>query len=145
MDELSAVTDLLYGPGTAIPGLSLTDEEAMAMVRQRFPRAEFCLVRDWLWLDLEVTPVEREQLSKTGRQPVVVYAHTVIYDSNRRWDVDGRSQLSYHGDERRWRVVGDECLLNSVARGQEFVFDTQGQDAPVQWILSLLEASSSSK
>lgn len=36
-------------------------------------------------------------------------------------------------------------LLNSVARGQEFVFDTQGQDASVQWILSLLEASSSCK
>jgi len=58
--------------------------------------------------------------------------------------VDGRSQLSYHGDARRWRIVGDECLLNSVARGQEFVFDTQGQDAPIQWILSLLESIPSS-
>jgi len=59
--------------------------------------------------------------------------------------VGGRSLLSYHGDVRRWHVVGNECLLSSVARGQEFVFDTQGQDAPVQWILSLLEARSSSK
>lgn len=87
MDELTAVTDLLYGPGTAIPGLSLTDEEAMAMVRQRFPYTEYCLVRDWQWLELEVTPAERDQLSKTGRQPVLVYAHTVVYDSARRWDV----------------------------------------------------------
>ncbi len=58
--------------------------------------------------------------------------------------VDGRSQLSYHGDARRWQVADDECLLNSVARGQEFVFDTQGQDAPIQWILSLLESIPSS-
>ena len=87
MDELSPVTDLLYGPGTAIPGLSLTDEEAMAMVRQRFPYTEYCLVRDWQWLELEVTSAERDQLSKTGRQPVLVYAHTVVYDSARRWDV----------------------------------------------------------
>ncbi|ARN47001.1 MULTISPECIES: DUF6957 family protein [Pseudomonas] len=86
MDELSAVTDLLYGRGTPMSGLSLTDEEAMAMVRQRFPFNEFCLVRDWLWLDLAVTPAEREQLSNTGRQPVLVYAHTVVYDSARRWD-----------------------------------------------------------
>lgn len=50
-----------------------------------------------------------------------------------------------HGNARRWRVVGDECLLNSVARGQEFVFETQGQDAPVKWVLSLLEARSSCK
>ena len=59
--------------------------------------------------------------------------------------VGGRSLLSYHGDVRRWHVVGNECLLSSVARGQEFVFDTQGQDVPAQWILSLLEARSSSE
>lgn len=58
--------------------------------------------------------------------------------------VDGLSQLSYHGDARRWQVADDECLLNSVTRGQEFVFDTQGQDAPTQWILSLLESIPSS-
>jgi len=102
MDELCAVTDLLYGLGTPMPGLSLTDEEAMALVRQRFPYAEFCLVRGWQWLELEVTAVEREQLSKTGRQPVVVCAHTVIYDSNRRWDVGDFVRSSplhiWHGD-----------------------------------------------
>jgi len=54
----------------------------------------------------------------------------------------GRSLLSYHGDVHRWHVAGTECLLSSVGRGQEFVFDTQGQDAPVQWILSLLRARS---
>lgn len=100
MDELSAVTDLLYGRGTPMSGLSLTDEEAMAMVRQRFPFNEFCLVRDWLWLDLAVTPAEREQLSNTGRQPVLVYAHTVVYDSARRWDAGtlcGHRRYVLHG------------------------------------------------
>lgn len=55
--------------------------------------------------------------------------------------IDGVSQLSYHSDGRRWSVKGGECLLSSVSRGQEFVFDTQGQEAPAQWLLSLIEAT----
>jgi len=54
------------------------------------------------------------------------------------------SELLKQRFARRWQVADDDCLLNSVARGQEFVFDTQGQDAPIQWILSLLESIPSS-
>ena len=36
--------------------------------------------------------------------------------------------------------MGDECLLNSAARGQEFVFDAREQKAPAQWLRALLEA-----
>lgn len=50
------------------------------------------------------------------------------------------SQLSYHPDLGRWRLVGDECLLYSAARGQEFVFDAREQEAPAQWLRVLLEA-----
>lgn len=57
--------------------------------------------------------------------------------------VEGVSRLSYHQDVGRWRMAGHECLLKSTARGQEFVFDTQGQEAPVQWLRSLLEERSS--
>jgi len=54
---------------------------------ERFPMAEFCLVRDWLWIDLDVSHEQRAALEKTHRQPVILYAHTVIYDSARRRDV----------------------------------------------------------
>lgn len=87
MDELNAVSDMLYGPGQPMSGSAMTDEEALAHMRQRFPQGGFCLVRDWQWLDLDVADLESAELEKTRRQPVIIYAHTVIYDSARRWDV----------------------------------------------------------
>lgn len=87
MDDLQTITDLLYRPGELMPGSTMTDEQALVFARQRFPYSEFCLVRDWRWIDLNVTEAQRIELEKTQRQPVILYAHGVVYDSSRRWDV----------------------------------------------------------
>lgn len=86
MNELQEVTNLLYGDGIPMPGSKVTQEEAVRIVSKRFPFSEYCLVRDWIWVDLDVSPEQRAELSKTQRLPVIIYAHTVIYDSSRRWD-----------------------------------------------------------
>lgn len=70
-----------------MPGSKVTEEEALRIVRERFRYPDYCIVRDWIWIDLDVSAEQLEALGKTRRQPVIVYAHTVIYDSNRRWDV----------------------------------------------------------
>lgn len=87
MDDLQTITDLLYSPGELMAGSGMTNEQALAFARARFPYSEFCLVRDWQWLDLDVTEEQLALLEKTRRQPAIIYAHTVIYDSARRWDV----------------------------------------------------------
>lgn len=55
-------------------------------MRQQFPSVEYCLVRNWIWIDLDVTDEECALLEKGGRKPAVVYAHTVVYDSAGRWN-----------------------------------------------------------
>lgn len=87
MDELNAITEMLYGAGQSMVGSTMTDEQALAHMQGRRLMAEFCLVRDWIWLDLEVTDEQRAFLATTQRQPAIIYAHSVIYDSARRWDV----------------------------------------------------------
>ncbi|WP_414602843.1 DUF6957 family protein [Pseudomonas aeruginosa] len=59
------------------------------------------IVRGWLWIDLDVTEAQRVELEKTRRQPAIIYAHTVIYDSARRWDVGDfvRTSPLYRFDE----------------------------------------------
>lgn len=49
----------------------------------------------WRWIDLYVTPEQRAELARTNRQPVVIYADTVIYDSQRRWDVGDFVRTNY--------------------------------------------------
>ncbi len=86
MNDLNAVTEMLYGPGEPMSGSSMTNEEALVFAHEHLRREQFCLVRGWIWLDLDVTDAQRAVLAKTGRQPVMIYAHTVVYDSAGRWD-----------------------------------------------------------
>jgi hypothetical protein len=87
LNELSEINDLLYGPGESMPGSEMTDEQAMAYAQKTFPRGDYCLVREWIWIDLDVSEQQRAELAKTKRLPVIIYASRVVFDSNRRWDV----------------------------------------------------------
>lgn len=84
-DELGAAVNFFQEPGVVMLGQEMTDDEAMARVRERFPHKPFCLVRQWLWVDLTMPESVREELERSGRQPVVLYAHSVVLDSQGRF------------------------------------------------------------
>jgi len=50
----------------------------------------------------------------------------------------GAPSLSYHESRDRWRLQGDACLLQSVARGQEFVIDVKNYPESIEWITDLI-------
>lgn len=52
----------------------------------------------------------------------------------------GRPGLSFHRNPDRWTLAEDSCLLNSAFRGQEFVFDIGDDEAPLEWLRTLLPA-----
>lgn len=95
MKELHEITDLLYGDGISMPGAKVSQDEAVRIVRERYPYAEYCIVSNWRWIDLEVTPAQLSELTRTNRKPAVIYADTVIYDSSRRWDVGDFVRTSF--------------------------------------------------
>lgn len=98
---LSEVSSIIYGDGTPMIGCQLSDEEAMQWVRERYSNMEYCLVREWRWLDIDVSDEARDGLKKRALQPVVVYASDVIYDSRRRWDTGSwvKTSLLHRYDE----------------------------------------------
>lgn len=51
--------------------------------------------------------------------------------------------LSYHRNPGRWANEGSLCRLSSVYRGQEFVFDVGNNQAPLDWLSTLLPADPS--
>ena len=52
---------------------------------------------------------------------------------------EGNIPFSYHSDLRRWKRVGQEVRLSSVARGQEFVLDTKLFPEARDWSSGVLE------
>ncbi|MCG8910327.1 MULTISPECIES: DUF6957 family protein [Pseudomonas] len=100
-DGLSKISSIIYGDGTPMTGCQLSDEEAMQWVRERYSNMEYCLVREWCWLDIDVSDEARDGLKKRALQPVVVYANNVVYDSRRRWDTGSwvKTSLLHRYDE----------------------------------------------
>lgn len=54
---------------------------------------------------------------------------------------EGRPALGYHGDLQRWVPDGEDVLLRSVARGQEFVLDTAWYPEAGAWVRDLMRAA----
>ena len=55
-----------------------------------------------------------------------------------------RPPLGYHSDLSRWRTDENYVDLQSAARGQEFVLDTQSYPEAFEWIHGLLQARETS-
>lgn len=51
---------------------------------------------------------------------------------------NGKLPLSYHSNLSRWELAGDHALLQSAARGQEFVLDADWYPQAIGWARSLI-------
>ena len=72
------------------------------------------LVRNWLWLDLDAPKEILQNLATSQRQPAIIYADSVIYDSERRWDVGDfvrTSPLHHFADDFLFRTLNTAYLL----------------------------------
>ncbi|RRV57664.1 hypothetical protein EGJ08_17640 [Stutzerimonas stutzeri] len=111
-------------------GSPMTDEQALAYAREHCWRTEFCLVRQWLWIDLDVAEAQRIELAKTQRQPALIYAHSVIYDSARRWDVGDfvRTSPLYRFDEGfLFKTLNSIYLLLGDGQRKRAALETVGR------------------
>ncbi len=127
---METITELLYGPGQPMPGSAMTDEQALVFARKRFPHSEFCLVRHWRWIDLDVSDAQRVELEKTQRQPVILYAHGVVYDSSRRWDVGDvvrTSPLSVFEEGFLFRTLNNTYLMLGDGQRKSVALETVGR------------------
>ncbi|MYL26515.1 MULTISPECIES: hypothetical protein [Halomonadaceae] len=52
---------------------------------------------------------------------------------------EGKRPLSQHDDLSRWQLDGEQCRLQCVPRGQEFVLDTSDYPEAFSWIESLVK------
>ena len=50
-----------------------------------FPSKAFCVVRQWILIDLTVTPEEMEKLTNLSLLPMTLFAHEIVMDSGGRF------------------------------------------------------------
>lgn len=85
MVTLNEISQLLYGVGEKIPGWQGTQDELIALAAGAFPGKAFCVVKQWILIDLTVTPAEKDKLSTLGLLPATLFAHEIVLDSQSRF------------------------------------------------------------
>jgi hypothetical protein len=85
MATLEEVAQLFYGEGEATHGWEGCQEDLIALAARSFPGKAFCVVRQWILINLTVSPDEKEKLTKLGLIPVTLFAHEVVLDSRGRF------------------------------------------------------------
>lgn len=100
--KVREILDYLYGTSPMIPGTDLSREEIREELRRRNPKKQFCLVRDWTLVELDISDEARKQIEADGFQARFIYAHHIVEDSSNRWPagfwVRTSLQLRYEND-----------------------------------------------
>jgi hypothetical protein len=85
MVTLEEISQLLYGAGKEALGWQGTQDELIALAAKTFPGKAFCVVKQWILIDLTVNPAEKEKLSRLGLLPATLFAHEIVLDSKGRF------------------------------------------------------------
>lgn len=85
MVTLEEISQLLYGAGEEMPGWQGTEDELIALSAKIFPGKAFCVVRQWILIDLTVNSDEKEKLTGLGLFPATLFAHEIVLDSKGRF------------------------------------------------------------
>lgn len=82
---LDEIAQFFYGSGEVVLGWHGPQEELIGLAEQAFPGKPFCLVKQWIIADLQLTQAEQDRLASMGLLPKAVYSHEVVQDSRRRF------------------------------------------------------------
>ena len=72
----------MIGPSAVMSGCDIALEEAIRVTQERFPDRSFCVVSEWVWLDLEAPDLVIEELAAEGKKPTMLLVFNVLFDSS---------------------------------------------------------------
>ncbi|MGO4802236.1 hypothetical protein ACEN2T_23460 [Pseudomonas sp. W22_MBD1_FP4] len=82
--QADLIEDVLYGPAQMLGGSQLEDGELIELAREEFEGQPFCIVRNWMVLDLLLTEAQEREVRKQGHQPTVLFINHAVFDSESR-------------------------------------------------------------
>lgn len=85
MVTLEDISQMLYGAGEETPGWDGAEEDLIYLAAKTFPGKAYCVVRQWILIDLTVSEAEKEKLKGLGLLHATLYAHEVVFDSRNRF------------------------------------------------------------
>lgn len=72
----------MIGPSAIMQGADLNLEEAIRLTQEKFPDRSFCIVKEWVWLDLDASDLVVEELALEGKKPIMLLVFDVLFNSS---------------------------------------------------------------
>lgn len=82
--QADLIEDVLYGPAQMLGGSQLEDGELIQLAREEFEGQPFCIVRNWMIVDLLLSEAQEREVRKQGLQPTVLFISKAVFDSEAR-------------------------------------------------------------
>ncbi|QTT85366.1 hypothetical protein HUT29_30160 [Pseudomonas chlororaphis] len=74
MMDLNDLGDLLSGGDRVLDGIQTTSDDACGLAGQKFPGKPYCLVEDWVLIDLTPSPSQLKAFKAKSFSPTFLYA-----------------------------------------------------------------------
>ncbi|WP_057434205.1 MULTISPECIES: DUF6957 family protein [Pseudomonas] len=83
--DLDELGELLYGSAEVMPGADLSDVELIEFAASRYVNKPYCVVRQWMIIDVLMSAKKTHEIEQLGMHPSVLYAANIIHDSRGRF------------------------------------------------------------
>jgi hypothetical protein len=98
--------DLFYGTAHIVGGSRLTDDELIRLANDTFREKQFCIVRNWMLLDVLPPPSIEQDIKAQGLEATILYAQMMVFDSQ---DMHRPGESVLSGYQRDF----DGCIFES--------------------------------
>jgi hypothetical protein len=115
--ETELVQDLIYGPARMLCGSRLGDDELIKLAHEEFEGQPFCIVRNWMMLDLLLSEAQEREVRKQGLQPTVLFINHAVFDSEARVPPGGSFITGYQKDFHGCFFESKDSLFILAGRG----------------------------
>lgn len=83
--SIEEINDFLTRAGEPVASACEDEAGGVALAHELCPGKQYCSVREWILVDLDIPDDKKALVREQGFQPVLLYAHTVVTDSARRF------------------------------------------------------------
>ncbi|OYQ23347.1 DUF6957 family protein [Pseudomonas mandelii] len=84
VSDTELLGELLFGSARVLGGSGLDDSELIELATEIFSDKPFCIVRQWMLLDVMLPDSRDKEIKAQGLEATILYAQTMVFDSNNK-------------------------------------------------------------
>ncbi|MGY2273077.1 DUF6957 family protein [Pseudomonas reactans] len=82
--DVELLGELLFGSAQVVGGSRLEDDELIELATVNFTEKPFCIVRQWMLLDVMLPESRDKEIKAQGLEATILYAQTMVFDSSNK-------------------------------------------------------------